>query len=48
MSAVSWHRQNIGDGMITWHGISTGNFVVNVNWKELIVGMNRSQRSGGN
>ena len=30
--------------MITWHGISTGNFVVNVDWKELIIGMNRSWR----
>ena len=35
MSAVSWHRQNIREGMITWHGISAGNLVVNVNWKEL-------------
>ena len=24
--------------MITWHGISTGNFVVNLNWKELTTG----------
>ena len=31
--------------MITWHCISTGNFVVNVDWKELIAGMNRG--SGG-
>ena len=30
--------------MITWHGISTGNVVVNVDWKELIAGMNRSRR----
>ena len=30
--------------MITWHSISTGNFVVNVDWKELIAGMNRSRR----
>ena len=31
-------------GTITWHGISTGNFVVNVNWKEVTTGMNRSRR----
>ena len=36
--------QNIKEGMITWHGISTGNFVVNVDWKELIAGINRSRR----
>ena len=28
-------RQNIKEGMITWHGISSGNFVVNVNLKGL-------------
>ena len=39
MSAVCWRRQNIQEGMIIWHGISTGNFVVNVNWKELTTGM---------
>ena len=39
MSAVNWRRQNIKQGMITWHGISTGNFVINVDWKELIAGM---------
>ena len=44
MSAVSWRRQNIKEGMITWHGIFTGNVVVNVDWKELIAGMNRSRR----
>ena len=32
------------EGTITWHGISIGNFVVNVDRKELIAGMNRSQR----
>ena len=32
----------IKGGMITWNGISTGNFVVNVNWKERTTGMNRS------
>ena len=32
------------EGTITWHGISIGNFVVNVDWKELIAGMNRNQR----
>ena len=31
-------RQNIKEGMITRHGISTGNFVVNLDWKELIAG----------
>ena len=41
----SWRRQNIKEGMITWHGISTGTFLVNVDRKELIAGMNRS-RSG--
>ena len=30
--------------MITWNGIATGNFVVNVDCKELIAGMNRSWR----
>ena len=40
----SWRRQIIKEGTITWHGISTGNFAVNVDWKELIAGMNRSQR----
>ena len=34
VSAVSWRRQNIKEGMITCHGISTGNFVVNVDWKD--------------
>ena len=33
VSAVSWRRQNIKESMITWHGISTGNFMVNVDWK---------------
>ena len=42
--AVSWRRQNIKEGMITWNGISSGNFVVNVDWKELIAGMDRSRR----
>ena len=37
-------QTELSEGMITWHGISTGNFVVNVDWKELIAGMNRSQR----
>ena len=32
--------------MTTWHGISTGNFVVNVDWKELIAGMDRAGGSG--
>ena len=44
MTAVSWRRQNIKEGTITWHGISIGNFVVNVDWKELIADMNRSRR----
>ena len=44
MSAVSWRRQNIEEGMITWPGISTGNVVVNVDWKELIASMSRSRR----
>ena len=35
MSAVSWRRQNIREDTIMWHGISIGNFVVNVDWKEL-------------
>ena len=30
--------------MITWCGISTGNFRGKVDWKELIAGMNRSRR----
>ena len=30
--------------MITWRGISTGNFRGKVDWKELIAGMNRSRR----
>ena len=47
MNAVSWRTQNIKAGMITWHGIFTGNFVVNVDWKELIAGMNRNGGSGG-
>ena len=38
-SAVSGRRQNIKEGMIAWHCISTGNFVVNVDWKELIAGI---------
>ena len=37
-------RQNIKEGTITWRGISIGNFVVNVDWKELIIGMNRNRR----
>ena len=32
VSAVSWRRQNIKEGSITWRGISIGNFVVNVDW----------------
>lgn len=24
-----------------WHGTSIGNFVVNIDWKKLIAGMNR-------
>ena len=28
--------------MIMWHGIFFGNFVVNVDWKELVTGMNSS------
>ena len=46
MSAVSWRRQNKKEGMITWRGISTGNFVVNVDWKELMAGRTRSRREG--
>ena len=38
VSAVSWRRHNIKEGMITWHGISTGKFGVNVNWKKLTTG----------
>ena len=34
----------IKGGMITWHGISSGNFVVNEDWKELTAGMDRSRR----
>ena len=30
--------------MITWRGISTGNFRGKVDWKELIAGINRSRR----
>ena len=30
--------------MITWRGISTGNFRGKVDWKELIAGMNRNRR----
>ena len=30
--------------MKTWHGISAGYFAVNVDWKEIIAGMNRSRR----
>ena len=45
MSAESWRRQNIKEGMNNVpHGISTGSFVVNVNRKELTTGMNRSRR----
>ena len=44
VSPVSWRRQNIKEAMITWHGISIWNFVVNVDWKELTAGMNRSRR----
>ena len=44
MSAVSWRRQNIKEGMKTWQGIFTGNFAVNADWKELIAGMKRSRR----
>ena len=33
----------IKERMVTWHGIPTGNFVVNVDWKELIA----SIRGGG-
>ena len=29
-----------------WHGISIGNFVVNVDWKELIAGTNKSRIGG--
>ena len=25
------------EGMITWHSISTGNLVINLNWKELTI-----------
>ena len=44
---VSWRRQNIKECTIKWRGIFTGNYVVNVDWKELIVGMKRSLRNGG-
>ena len=37
-------QTNVKEGMITCHGVSTGNSVVNVDWKELIAGMNRSRR----
>ena len=43
VGAVSWRKDNIKEGMITWHGILPGNFVVKVNWKE-VTGMNRSRR----
>ena len=33
--------------MITWRGISTGNFRGKVDWKELIAGINRAGGSGG-
>ena len=36
--------ENIKEGTTTWRGLFTGNFVVNVDWKELIAGMNRSLR----
>ena len=38
VSAVSWRRHNIKEGLMTWHGISTGKFGVNVNWKKLTTG----------
>ena len=37
------HRQNIKEGMM-WRSIFIGNFVVNVDWKNLVAGMNRSLR----
>ena len=37
-------QTNVKEGMITCHGVSTGN-LVNVDWKELIAGMNRSRRA---
>ena len=40
-------KKKIIKGMIPWHGTeSTGNFVVNVDWKELTAGVNRL--AGGN
>ena len=36
--------ENIKEDTTTWRGLFTGNFVVNVDWKELIAGMNRSLR----
>ncbi|XP_068712677.1 uncharacterized protein [Montipora foliosa] len=39
--------ENIKEGTTTWRGLFTGNFVVNVDWKELIIGMNRSLRGSG-
>ena len=42
--SVSFRVGNIREGIITWHGISTINFVVNVNLKELTNGINRSRR----
>ena len=38
------HRQNIKEGMIMWGGIFIGNFVVNLDFKDLVAGMNRSLR----
>ena len=37
-------QTNVKEGMITCHGVFTGNSVVNVDWKELIACMNRSRR----
>ena len=34
-------KEKIKEGTITWRGIFIGNFVVNVDWKELVTGMNR-------
>ena len=44
MSAVSWRSQKIKEGTIAWHDISASNLVVNVDWKELVTGMNRNRR----
>ena len=41
---VNWHRQKINEGTIIWQSIFSGNFVVNMDWKELVAGMNRSLR----